>query len=208
MNIVLIGDSGHAKVIKDIILANGDYILGILDDKYTDVFKEDKIIKGPITYLHELLVDEQVKVIIAIGNNRIRQQIVSRINIPIDRYISCIHPSAIVSPSAIIEKGTVVMPGAIVNADASIGMHSIINSNAIVEHDCLVENYVHISPASIVTGGVKIAVGVHLGASSSVIPLIEIGNWTIVGAGAVVVKNLPANCTAVGAPAKPIEFHE
>ena len=208
MDIVLIGDSGHAKVVKDIILTNGDYILGILDDKYTDVFKEDQMIKGPVTYLHELLKNEQVKVIIAIGNNRIRQQIVSRINIPVDRYITCIHPSAIVSPSAIIEKGTVVMPGVVINADASIGMHSIINSNAVVEHDCLVENYVHISPSSILTGGVKIAEGVHLGAGSSVIPLIEIGSWTTVGAGAVVVDNLPAYCTAVGAPAKAIKFHE
>lgn len=208
MNIVIIGDSGHAKVIKDIVFASGNDVIGILDDKYIDIFIENKIVKGPITYLNQLLKDGQVKVIIAIGNNNIRQKIVSRINIPNNRYFTCVHPTAIVSPSAIIENGTVIMPGVIINADACIGMHSIINTNAIVEHDCLIENYVHISPASVVTGGAKIADGVHLGASSSVIPLVKIGSWTTVGAGAVVVRDLPANCTAVGAPAKPIKFHE
>ncbi|MET4560634.1 acetyltransferase [Lysinibacillus parviboronicapiens] len=208
MKIVLIGDSGHAKVIKDIILANGDHIVGILDDKYIDVFTENKIIKGPIMYLNELLKDKKVKVIIAIGNNKVRKEVVSRLNISKDRYITCLHPSALVSPSAVIENGTVVMPGAIINADVCVGMHSIINTNAVIEHDCLVEKFVHISPASVITGGVKIAEGVHLGASSSVIPLVKIECWTTVGAGAVVVKDLPANCTAVGTPAIPIKFHE
>ncbi len=208
MDIVLIGDSGHAKVIKDIVVAKGNRVIGILDDKYNDIFTDGKIVKGPVMYVNELLKDERVKVMIAIGHNRIRRKIVSRINIPEDRYVTCIHPSAIVSPSAIIGPGTVVMPGAIINADASIGMYSIINTNVVVEHDCLVENYVHISPSAVITGGVKVAEGVHLGASSSVIPQVRIGSWTTVGAGAVVVKDLPAHCTAVGAPAKPIKFHE
>jgi len=208
MKIVLIGDSGHAKVIKDIILANGDHVIGILDDKYIDVFTENLIIKGPISYINELLKGERVKVIIAIGNNKIRKEMVSRLNIPKDKYITCIHPSAIVSPSAVIENGTVVMPGVIINADAYVGMHCIINTNAVIEHDCQVEKFVHISPASVITGGVKIAEGVHLGASSSVIPLVKIESWTTIGAGAVVVKDLPAKCTAVGTPAIPIKFHE
>lgn len=208
MDIVLIGDSGHAKVIKDMLLANGDHIMGILDDKYLATFIDEEIVKGPVRHLEVLLKDKQVKVIIAIGNNAVRKAVVSRINISEDRYFTCIHPSVIKSPSAIIGKGTVVMPGAVINADACIGMHSIINTNAVVEHDCFIDSYVHISPSSVITGGVKIAQGVHLGAGSSVIPLVSIGKWTTVGAGAVVVKDLPANCTAVGAPAKPIKFHK
>jgi len=208
MDIVLIGDSGHAKVIKDILLTNGDRIIGILDDKYLNTFNDGEIIKGPVTHLEYLLTDKKIKVIIAIGSNAIRKNIVSRINIPDYRYFTCIHPTVVISPSAIIGKGTVVMPGVVINADACIGMHSIINTNAVVEHDCFIDSYVHISPSSVITGGVKIAQGVHLGASSSVIPLVSIGKWTTVGAGAVVVKDLPANCIAVGTPAKPIKFHD
>ena len=49
---------------------------------------------------------------------------------------------------------------------------------------------------------------VEVGTGTQIIQGKKILKGTIVGAGAVVTKDLPENCTAVGAPAKPIKFRE
>lgn len=201
---ILIGDSGHSKVITDCIKSNGDVVAAKFDDKYTEVFKEGAIVKGPLSALPNLL-DTNTKIIIAIGANHIRKKIMTKLRLPLEQYGIVVHKSAIISESAKIGYGTVVMPGAIINADTKIGNHCIINSGAVVEHDNIINDYVHISPKTALTGNVKVGEGTQIGAASAVIPGIEVGEWTMVGAGSTVVKNLPNYVTAVGSPAKVIK---
>lgn len=201
---ILIGDSGHAKVIEDCIIANSNKVIAKLDDKYSSIFKEGPYIKGPLSCIKSLLKNN-TKVVVAIGNNQIRKKIVGLLNIKIDYYGTVIHPSAIISPSASIQAGTVIMPNVVVNADCQIGGHVILNSTCVVEHDCVVENFAHISPGTILTGGVTVGEGTQLGAKSTVIPLIKIGDWSMVGAGSVVIKNIDDRITAAGVPARVIK---
>lgn len=207
MEIILIGDSGHAKVIRDCVASSGHKVIAMLDDKYDEVHISSSMTRGPIEHVYTLLKEANRKVLISIGNNEIRKNITYRLNLLDNNYATIIHKSAIISNSAKIGIGSVILPGAILNADSQIGNHCIINTNAVVEHDCIVSDFVHISPNSTLTGGVKVCKGVHLGAGSTVIPLKSIGKWTTVGAGSVVIDDLPPNCTAVGIPAKPIKFH-
>lgn len=202
--IILIGDSGHAKVIEDCILSQGSSVIAKLDDRYKERFHENHLIKGPFAIVEDLLTDG-VKVVISIGSNVIRKRIVERLNIANEKYAIIVHRRAIVCNSANVGHGTVIMPGVIVNADASIGCHTIINSNSVVEHDCVVEDFTHISPGAILTGNVKVGRGSHVGAGSTIIPGIEIGSWTTVGAGSSVISNIESNVTAVGVPAKVIK---
>lgn len=201
---ILIGDSGHSKVIADCITSNGNQVIAKLDDKYTHQFEEEAIVKGPLSLLHQFL-DEDVKVIIAIGSNTIRQMIVQKLNLADCYYGKAIHKSAIISKSVTIGHGTVVMPSAIINADTKIGNHCIVNSAAIVEHDNHIGDYVHISPNVTLTGGVTVEEGTQIGAASVAIPGTHIGAWTMVGAGSTIVKHIPSHVTAVGSPAKVIK---
>ncbi|MCZ8532007.1 acetyltransferase [Psychrobacillus psychrodurans] len=202
--IILIGDSGHAKVIEDCIRSQGDNVIAKLDDRYKEKFYEGVIIKGPITLLEDLLTDE-VKIVIAIGSNTIRKSIVERLDISKEKYAVIIHSQAIVCSSVKVGHGSVIMPGVVVNAGAIIGSHAIFNSNSVVEHDCVVEDFTHISPGAILTGNVKVGQGSHVGAGSTIIPGVEVGSWTIVGAGSTVISNIESNVTAVGVPAKVIK---
>lgn len=202
--IILIGDSGHSRVIEDCILSQGGEVIAKLDDRYKKKYYEMGIVKGPVAIIQELFSDE-VKVVISIGSNSIRKNIVDRIGIANEKYATVIHSLAIVSDSAIIGHGTVVMPGVVVNADASIGHHNIINSNSVVEHNCVIEDFTHISPGAILTGNVKVGLGSHVGAGATIIPGIEIGQWVTVGAGSSVISNIESNVTAVGVPAKIIQ---
>lgn len=208
MNIILIGDSGHARVIADNVMSSGNQVIARLDDKYTQLFKENDCWFGPSSEVHSLIEKENAKVIVAIGANAVRRKIVDRLDLEPSQYATVIHKEAIVSPSSTIGVGTVVMPGVIVNAAATIGDHVILNTRLVIEHDCIVEDYAHVSPGSMVTGGVKIREGVHVGAGATVIPTKEIGQWSVIGAGSVVIDDIEEFSTAVGVPARVIKKEE
>ncbi|SIT73571.1 acetyltransferase [Edaphobacillus lindanitolerans] len=204
IRVVVIGDSGHSKVVEDLVNANPEVsLLAKLDDRYDEVFERHGIIRGPLSYLKRI-IDPDTKVVFGIGSNKVRQKLVEEFGIPLTSYITLVHPSATISPSASVGRGTVIMPGAVVNADAVIGDHVILNTGCVVEHDCKVGDYAHISPRACLTGGVVIGEGAQVGAGASVIPQKAIGNWTAVGAGATVITDIPERVTAVGVPARVI----
>lgn len=204
MKIVVIGQGGHSKVIKDIILSyEENKVIGYLDDKYEDFHYENDLFLGPISSAQNIIREiNDVKFIIGVGDNKVRKSIFERLDIPSNYYTTLIHKSAIVSPSATIELGTVIMARAVINANSRIGKHSIINTGAIVEHDNRISHFVHISPNATLTGSVTINEGAHVGAGASIIPLVSIGKWSVIGAGAAVINDIPANCIAAGVPAQ------
>jgi acetyltransferase EpsM len=203
MNIVLIGDGGHSKVIQDIIfLQQDDVIVGILDDKYQESIIKEDIHYGPIHSIHQLVSKyKDLKFVIAVGNNQARKKIADKLPFSPKDYITCIHPSAIVSPSAKVGNGTVVMANAVINAATEVGHHCIINTASILEHDNGLEDYIHVSPSATLTGDVKVKEGAHIGAGSTIIPNMHIGEWSVVGAGATVIEDVPAYSLAAGVPA-------
>lgn len=203
MKIAIIGQGGHSKVIRDVLSSiEGAEVVGCLDDKFKTDFYREQVFYGPADSAH-FLIDEipEVKFIVAIGNNRVRKQVVHSLGLPERTFATLVHSSAQISKSSTIGYGTVVMPCAVVNFDVEIGNHSIINSCAVIEHDCYVEDFVHISPNATLTGNVTVREGSHIGAGTTIIPGMEIGEWSVIGAGATVINNIPANCTAVGVPA-------
>ena len=204
MKLAIIGHGGHSKVIREIIDFYNIYeIIGFFDDQYQQLVFKNGMYYGSVESVSKVFESNPTsKLVIAIGSNQIRKNIAGKLKLPVERYATLIHPAAVVSPSAEMKHGTVVMANAVINADSRIGSHSIINTGAIVEHDCQVGDFVHVSSGSVLTGGVVLEDGVFIGAGTSVIPKVHIGLWSVIGAGATVIENLPANCTAVGTPAK------
>ncbi|RPF58286.1 acetyltransferase [Abyssicoccus albus] len=202
-SIVMIGNGGHAKVIKDMIQRNSELeLVGILDGNI-----EEYHVREDIFYDHtdQILKYIEYQFIIAIGNNYVRKRIVDQFNLSDDRFAAVIDPSAIVSDSVIIGPGTVIMPNVVINSSSTIGAHSIINTGAIIEHDNRIDDYVHISPAATLAGTVSVGSLTHIGSNATVIPNQTIGSKSIVGAGAVVVQNLSDKVVAVGNPAQVIK---
>lgn len=194
--IYLYGGGGHAKVIIDILTANGEQIAGVFDD---DVSK--KLWDVPV-YVFPGPFNDHDQIIISIGNNEVREKLDRKLRAS---FAKAVHPRAIVSSTAQISEGTVVMPNAVINADAFIGRHCIINTAAVIEHDCMIDEYVHISPNATLCGGVSVGARSQVGANAVVIPGKKIGENTIIGAGAVVVDDIPDNVIAVGNPARVIK---
>jgi len=192
----LFGASGHGKVIKEIIKSFGGSVTAFVDDN-----KQVNTCAG-LLVLHD--ANGLSPMIVSIGVCRIRKMIVDRLSAASEtiEFKTAIHPSAVRSPSAQIGEGTVVMAGAVINADAKIGKHCIINTGATVDHDCVIEDFGHIAPGAHISGGTHIGEGTWIGVGSSVIQYLKIGNNCMIGAGSVVVQDIPDIVTAFGNPCR------
>ena len=195
--LIIIGASGHGKVILDIALKLGYTDIGFLDDVklgevmgYTIVGTSSEI---------PALSDGETEFVIAIGNNEMREKIARNNDAP---WATLIHPSAQIGIGAQIGVGTVVMANSVINADATIGKHCIINTGAVVEHDNIIGDFVHISPKAALGGTVTVGAGVHIGIGASVINNVAIAAGAKIGAGAVVVRNIEESGTYIGVPAR------
>ncbi len=201
--VVVIGAGGHAKVVVATLLASGFTIKGIVDDSPQKW--QTKLLDIPVIGPLELLSEENSPLaIIAIGDNEDRRAIAERFR-NVCRWISVTHPRAFVHPSVVIGEGTVVFAGSVIQPDTVIGNHVIINTGATVDHDCTIGNFVHLAPGVHLAGGVIVGEGSFLGIGSAVIPRKRIGEWTRVGAGAVVIRDTPPHVTVAGVPAKPLQ---
>lgn len=199
-SIILIGGSGHSKVIIDCIRSSGGEVFGILDD---GIAAGTSVLGVPVlgkTADYEQYKD--YKFLIAIGNNGIRRKIAKNLNV---RWATVVHPKAVVSAYAAVGEGTVVMPHAVINVGTTVGVHCIINTCAIVEHDNVLGDYVHISPNAALGGTVTVEEGTHIGIGACVRNNIKICGGCTVGAGAAVVKNITEPGTYVGVPARRIK---
>lgn len=201
-SVVIIGASGHGKVIADIIVNSDDKVLGFLDD--ADDVQGKKIIGFPVLgKIADYVNYRDCEFVIAIGNPFIREKIA--IELPVKWY-TAIHPTAVISSLDVeIGEGTVIMANAVVNPSVKIGKHCIINTGAIVEHDNILEDYVHLSPNVTLTGIVKVGKSTHIGAGSCTKQVINIASDCIIGAGSVIVKDITESGTYVGVPARKIK---
>ena len=198
--VVIIGASGHGKVIADIILKSGDAIKGFLDDsKETTETVVGFPVLGKVSDYEKYL---DCQFVIAIGNASVREKISLQLEDKVQWY-TAIHPAAIISGLDVeIGEGTVVMATAVINSSVKIGRHCIINTGAVVEHDNVLEDYVHISPNTTLAGTVSVGKRTHVGAGATVKNNIAICEDCTIGAGAVVVKNLEISGIYVGVPAE------
>jgi len=195
----LFGASGHGKVVKDILNANGVTVEAFVDDD------RNVNVCGGTPVLHD--AGGLSPMIVSIGENKNRKAVVEKIQAinPGVEFATTIHPSAVVSPSAKIGEGTVVMAGVVINADSVIGRHCIINTGASIDHECVIEDYCHIAPGVNICGGNHIGEGSWVGVGSCVIQGIHIGRNSFIGAGSVVVKDIPDEVKAYGVPCRVVK---
>lgn len=199
--LAIIGASGHGKVIAEIAELLG-YSISFFDDAYPEKSQvEHWLIKGDLS-AYFLEKNSFFGAVVAIGNANIRESILTKLQCNQIATPTLIHPSAMVSKHAKINTACVVMAGAVINAFATIGKGCIINSNAVVEHDCVFADFVHICPNSAVAGGTTVGKSSWVGIGTNVKQMVNIGADVLIGAGSVVINDIPAGQTVVGVPAK------
>lgn len=210
--IAIIGAGGFGREVKMLIdqineVTPGYEIIGFYDDK-----EHAEIING-IPYLGQVEnvneINDPVCLAVAIGDPFTKKKVIGKITNQNIEYPNLIHPSVIIGKDNVsFGKGNIICAGVIITVDIQIEDFVILNLSCTLGHDTKIKSFSSFMPTVNISGEVVINESVYVGTGAKIINLLEIGENTVVGAGAVVAKSLPANCTAVGIPAKPIKFHE
>lgn len=200
--IVIIGASGHGKVIADIAKLNGYKEIMFLDDDTSKINCGRYPVMGTSKDIRHYKDDHDF--IIAIGNNKIREKISDILEQENIKQAILIHPSAVIDETAMIKEGTVIMANAVVNAEVQIGRSCIINTASSIDHECVLEDYVHVSPGVHIAGTVAIGKSTWIGIGATLINNLNIYNNCIIGAGSSVIKDIKEEGTYVGSPARKV----
>lgn len=210
-NIVIIGAGGFGREVQWLLERMNEKeeqwnLLGYIDDGVAVGTIVDGLpVLGNITYLIE--TKEPLAVVCAVGSSKTRKQIIDKI---IDNenlaFPNVIDPSVQMSERICMGKGNIICAGNIMTVDIEIGDFNIINLDCTVGHDAVLHSYVTVYPSVNISGCVEAGDETELGTGSHIIQGIHIGEKTIIGAGSVVIRDMPSNCTAVGNPARPIKF--
>lgn len=200
-NINLYGASGHCKVIIDILLDSNN----VIDAIYDDDLKKTALLHFSIKHTSQIDLSKNNNFILSVGNNQIRNNLAKKLKV---NFVNATHSKASISRFSTVDVGTVIMANAVVNADAKIGKHCIINTGAIIEHDCLLDDFVHVCPNASLAGGVVVGVGSQIGIGAIIKQEIKIGKWVTIGAGCVVLNNVPDYAIMVGNPARILKYNQ
>lgn len=205
--VLVVGSSGHARVVIDILVQLKTFSVHGIVDSYAEcgTFCGDIPILGTEHDMARLIDEHDVYgVVVAIGDNYVRMQMVEilRKTAPGLRFITAIHPNAYVAPDVRFGEGTVVMAGTVINTGSIVKDHCIINTNASLDHDGVMEDYSSLGPNAAAGGNVTVGKCTAISLGANVIHRINIGEHTVIGAGAAVIKDIPSYVVALGVPAR------
>lgn len=201
--LLIIGASGHGKVVADIAIKTNKWkCISFLDDD--ESIKTCLGLKVVGKSADAFIYKSEADFFVAIGNNATREKIQENLEVEGLSIVSLIHPNATIGSDVEIGIGSVVMAGVIINSSSKIGKGCILNTSCSIDHDNVIEDYVHISPCSCLAGTVRVGKGSWVGIGSVISNNINICSSCKLGAGAVVVKDITEVGTYVGVPVRRI----
>ncbi len=203
--VVIWGAAGHAKVAADILRLRGADVVGFIDDVNPERHGESffgSAVLGGAEQLDALLRGGTRLAFVGFGNNPRRLEVARTLESRGFQLVSAMHPAAVVAADVEVGAGTLVAAGAVINPGSRIGNNVIVNTRASIDHDCVVEDGAHIGPGVSVAGHVCIGRCAWLGIGAAIIDKRRVGANSIVGAGAVVIRDVPEGMVVVGVPAR------
>lgn len=192
--LIIIGASGHGKVVADIAVLNGYTDIVFLDDDENAIECAGWPVVGRSTEA------PSGEVFVAVGNAETRRRLMELYEDRTQPVL--IHPSAVMAKDVEIGKGSVVMAGTVINPGARIGRGVIVNTSSSIDHDCVVKDYCHIAVGAHLSGTVVVGEETWIGTGATVSNNVNICGGCMIGAGAVVIKDIDEPGTYVGVPAK------
>lgn len=185
--------------------STGFRVVAFIDDPHPDRTLHDR----PVIRLAELDRTESVAFVAAVGSPALRRRLAEEAqDAGLDAAPPLVHPNVVMDRERVtLGAGTVVCPGTTLTTDIVVGRHVQINLHCTVGHDARLGDYATLSPGVHVSGWVTLGPGAFLGTGAVTVDGREgtpltIGADAVVGAGAAVIGDIPADTTVVGVPAR------
>ena len=206
-SLVICGAGGHAVSVANVALSAG-YTLAHFIDGYKagqelfgcKVIAEPTDVGDPQAYSYA----------IALGDNSARERVYRELIASLGEvsFPALIHSSAVLCSLSSVGAGTVVMPGALIGPNSLVGRFCIVNTRASIDHDCVMEDYASLAPGAVTGGGVRVGERAAVAIGAVVKHGLEVGADSVLGANSYLHRDLPANVTAYGSPAREVRARE
>ena len=208
--LLLIGAGGFARETVELVRAINRRaptweLVGLLDDdpELRDTELLGVPVLGPCAAAHEHSDAALVACVASPDEPLRRLRLVARLGLPLERYATLVHPTAVVPDSASIGPGSVLHANAVLTADVSLGWHVAVMPHVVLTHDDEVGDGVTFGAGARVAGAVEIGAGAYVGAGALLRERISVGCGATVGMGAVVTRSIPCGEVWYGSPARP-----
>ena len=196
--LLLWGAGAHGRVVHDLAWACGYRDLAFVDDNLS----ADCVCGCPVLRPSDERIGRYTHFVVSVGDNQARARCFEAALREGLEPVVLIHPSAVISLSAVVGLGTMVLPRVVVGAEASIGEDCILNTACVVEHNSKVSDHVHLAVGAIIGGDVTLEPFVEAGMGAVVLSRLRIGREAVLGAGAVAIRSVGAGSVVAGVPAK------
>jgi sugar O-acyltransferase (sialic acid O-acetyltransferase NeuD family) len=209
MKIVIAGAGGFGREVLALIrninqIKSTFEVLGFVDDGFAVGTKVHELsVIGDVSMVEQTGAEGAV---VAIGKTQLREEVVSRMPSGL-KFPNIIHPLAVFQDTERIQmgQGNIICAGNIFTTDIRLGNFCIINLACTIGHDATINDFCSIMPGVNISGGALLKRGVYVGTGGKLIKATTLGNYCIVGAGAVVDSEVEPNQTVVGVPARVIK---
>lgn len=214
ISVIVIGGSAGAKMACESLALQGTHVLGVMGNftkRWDAVPRPNDFGDYTLPSNLEILRRDDVRYFVAAGDNTMRKNITEDLMklvgrcgtgmLAVTRLVNCIHPTAILAPSASLGHGIFVGPRVVVNTGACIEDGCWLESGCIVEHDNVLRQYVHLGPGAQTCGYVTLCSASEIGGGSTVIPRITVGRSAVIAAGATVTRDVAPQTMVAGVPA-------
>lgn len=211
--LIIIGGMGNgtvaASTVEDINAIKKEWeLIGFLND-----FEKEPINGYPVlgkidnATVNEFLENDDVYFLYTLISTKMNYKFLHKLTdlqIPIERFATIIHPTAVVSKFATIGHGVSIQPFVSVGPNVTIGNHIQIYAQVLVGHNSTLDDYSYVANNSCIGAHVHLKEGAYLGTNCSLLENVTIGEWALVGIGTVALKDVPDYAKVVGNPARVI----
>ena len=208
MRIVICGTGGHGFVIADAVMASDSFDLVGFVSKEGDGGETRTVapLIGLDVNLPTLVGEYGIDgIVVAVGDNHVRASVLNRLRESLPstvRFPTVVHPAATVGMEVSVGAGSVIFAGAVVGPGAQVGLGCIVNTRASLDHRGVMEDYSSLAPGVTTGGDVRIGEGSAVAMGATLLHGRSVGAWSVVGAGALVVDDVPDGVVAYGTPAR------